>query len=638
MTARTPFRRRLTTSMLVAFALAAAPAAAHAADATWHAVAPPLDDHPNALDVTFDPLGTAFVGWTDFTIGAGFATRPSAGAFGAPIAFPTSTGVRSELGFAADGEGVFVGFDRTGTIRTAVRGAGPGGAFGTVQSFGSGGFPKIAVNASGGALAAWASSNLTAVPLAVAVRQPGGGFATETLAGSPSAALVAGAAVAADGSGVVAYLDGTNVLHAVTRAAGAGGSWSGPVQLSTGSVLGGAVLAANAAGDAVVAWREVETVKAAARPHGGSFATQTVSSESGANRLAATSAAITADGTPFVTLDRFVMGRMICGGTVLQGDVAELWRRSGGTWTRVVEQDGQDGRVATSPTGDHVAFAWEGFVNPCAGGGGTPGIRVRLGAVAGTPGADALMPGQPDGQSVFANTAPSVAIDGAGNAIVTWRAIRPETGGGQKLRVAAFDTGSAPPGGGGGGGGNPPGGGGPGGGGGGGGGGSGSGGSGGGGSGSGGGGDTPPGPDWADLLGLRAPVRRIPLTLDGSLPASVIVDARCLARRGTCAVNVNPTLGGSYTPGARASAAARRGRRARAIRFSIVLPRVRATIRAGRSTRLRITIRGRALGKARTALKAGGTVKLTIVTTVNGVRAPRPIVVRLVAARRRARR
>ncbi len=618
MRARTPFRRHLTTALLAALALAAAAPAAHAADATWHAVAPPIEDFPNSPPVlAFDPLGTGFAAWSNPSNGARLATRPSAGAFGAPVAFPTPTGNRWEFAFAADGEGVFVGTD--GTIRAAVRGAGANGAFGAPQSLGSGGFPKVAVNASGGALAAWPGPSFTAAPLTVAVRPAGGGFATESIPGSPQVTGfgVAGTAIDADGSGVVAYLDASNRLQVVTRSNGAGGSWSGPTQIGTVAVTGVAALAASTAGDAVVVWNEGQTVRAAVRPRDGAFgAAQTVAAESLPNRLAADAVAIAADGTPFVALDRFVMGRRICGGAVLQGDVAELWRGPGGAWTSIAAQDGQDARVGTSPTGDRVAFAWEGFVNPCAGGGGTPGIRAQLGTVGGALGADALLPDQPDGQGVFANTQPSVAIDAAGNAIAAWSAIRPETGGGPKLRVVAYDTGAAPPGGGGGGGGggNPPGGGG------------------------GGDDDTPSGPDFRDLLGLRAPVRRIPLQLDGSLPASVTVDARCLARRGACSVNVNPTLGGSYTP-ARASVAARRGRRARAIRFSIALPRVSATIAAGRSARLKVTIRGRALAKARAALRAGGSVKLTIVTTVNGTRAPRPIVIGLVAARgRRGRR
>lgn len=608
MIARTPFRR-LTTSLLAALALAAAASAAHAAEPTWHAVAPPIEDFPNSPPLlAFDPQGTAFAAWSNPGNGARLATRPSAGAFGAPVAFPTTTGNRWEFGFAANGEGVFVGNDGTGTLQAAVRGAGANGAFGPPQALGRGVLPKLAVNASGQALAT-GGGFAVAAPLAVAVRPAGGSFATESLAaaGSPSTVLVTGAALDADGSGVVVYLDAANVLQAVTRSEA--GTWSGPTQVSSVPVTGVGALAASTAGDAVVVWNEGQTVRAAVRPRDGAFgAPQTVAAESLPNRLAADSVAIAADGTPFVTLDRFVMGRRICGDAALQGDVAELWRGPGGSWTRVAEQEGQDARVATSPTGGHVAFAWEGFVDPCAGGGGTPGIRARLGTVAGSLGADTLMPDQPNGQGVFANTEPSVGVDGAGNALVTWAAIRPETGGGPKLRVVAYDAGSAPPGGGG----NPPGGG-------------------------GGGGDTPPGPDFRDLLGLRAPVRRIPLDLNGSLPASVTVDARCLARRGTCRVNVNPTLGGSYTP-ARASVAARRGRRSRAVRFSIALPRVRATIRAGRRARLKITIRGRALAKARAALRAGGTVKLTIATTVNGVRAPRPLVMRLVAARVRSRR
>jgi hypothetical protein len=626
MSARTPFPRRLKTLFLTAvLTLAAAAPAAHAADPTWHAVAPPIEDFPNsAFALTFDPLGTVFAAWTN-PGAARLATRPGAGMFGTPIAFPTSTGVASVFGFAANGEGVFIGTDGT-TVRAATRAAGPDGAFGPVQTVGGGGFPAVAVNASGQALAAWAAASFSATPLVVAVRPAGGGFATESLAGAGSPRAVGfaltGAALDADGSGVVAYLDETNVLRVVTRSEG--GSWSGPAQISAVPVSGVAALASNTAGDAVVVWNEGETVRAALRPHDGAFgAAQTVAQVGGIDRLRAFSVAIAADGTPFAALDRDTSARRICGDTVFQIDTAELWRGSGGGWTSVVRQEGQRPVVATSRTGDRLAFAWEGFVDPCAVL-NTHAIRVQLGTVAGL-GADTLMAGQP-AEPTFGNTntAQSVAVDGAGNTIVTWSATRPETGGGTKTRVAAFDTGSAPPGGGGGGGGGSGGGGGtpPG--------------EGGSGGGDGGGGGNPPPTDpnsiFTNLLGLRAPVRRIPLDLDGSLPASVTVDARCLARRGTCRVNVNPTLGGSYSP-ASASAAARRGRRARTVRFSIALPRVHATIRAGRSARLKIAIRGRALAKARAALRAGGTVKLTIAMTVNGTPKPKPIAIPLVAKR-----
>lgn len=615
MRARTPFRRCLTTPLLAALAVAAAAPAAHAA-ATWHAVAPPIEDYPDPMAVRFDPLGTAFASWTDFSNGARLVTRPSASAFGAPIAFPTSAGVASEFAFAPNGDGVFVGHDGSGTVRAATRAAGAAGAFGAAQPLGSGVFPRVAVNASGQALATWGGWGL-AGPLNVAVRSAGGSFAAETLVGSPSSVLVMGAALDADGSGVVVYQDASAAIQAVARVGA--NDWTAPTRISPAGVRS-VGFAANASGDAFAVWNEGETVRAAVRPRDGAFgAAQMIDQVGGLDRLSTHSVAVAADGAPLVTLDRTTATRRICTSNVSQSYTAELWRRTGGTWSSVVRQEGQRGRVATSPTGGHVALAWEGFVDPCDDQRATRAIRVRLGTVAGL-GPDTLMPDQPVGQvTQMSNTSQVVAIDSAGNAILAWSARRPETGGSSKLRVMAYDTGSAPPGfggGGGGGGGTPPGGG-----------------------GSGGGGDDgPAGPDFRDLLGLRVPVRRIPLDLNGSLPASVTVTARCLARRGRCAINVNPTLGGSYTP-ARASAAARRGRRARTVRFSIALPRVRATVRAGRSARLKITIRGRALAKARTALRARGTVKLTIVTTVNGRRAPRPIVIRLVAARgRRARR
>lgn len=611
--------RRLRRALLTALVLVAAAPAAHAADPAWHAVAAPVEDFPNsALALRFDPAGTAFAVWTASGSPSQLATRPSAGAFGAPV--PTSpTGVTA-FGFAANGESVFAGTD--GTVRAAARGAGANGAFGSVQSLGAGGFPTVAVNTSGQALAAWAGASFSATPLVVAVRPPGGTFATERLdtAGSPRALgfALAGATLDADGSGVVAYLDETNVLRAVSRSES--GTWSGPAQISAVAVSGVAALATNTAGDAIVVWSEGNAVKASVRPHDGAFgAAQTVASEGGSNTLAASSVAIAADGTPFVALERHTQARRICSGSVFQIYTAELWRRSGGTWSSVASQEGHSGRVATSPTGDRVAFAWEGFTDPCAVL-NTHAIRVQLGTVAGL-GADTPMPGQPaDPPTVSGNfnTDQSIAIDSVGNSIVTWSARRPP-GGGDKLRVAAFDTGSAPPdggGGGGGGGGTPPGGG-----------------SGGGGAG-GGSGDGRPTVDttFTDLLGLRAPVRNIPVDLGSGLPTNVFVDARCIARTSRCEINANGVIAGSYTA-ARASAARKR---ARATRFAIALPRVTATVRAGRSARLKLTIRGRALEKVRAALKAHGTAKLTIALSVNGLRRPKPLAIPFVA--RRARR
>lgn len=595
-------RRRLVA--ISALALAAAAPAAHAASPAWHAVAAPVADYPNAgVGVRFDPLGTAFGSWNGSP--AQLVTRPSAGAFGTPVAFPTSANLPSPFGFAADGTGVFVGYDGA-AVRAAQRSPGPGGSFGAVQTVVSGGgFPTVAVNAGGTALAAWGSGSFSAAPLAVAVRPPGGSFAGESLAGagSPSVAGfgLAGAALDADGSGVVVYLDGTNVLRAVARSNA--GAWSGPAQISGVAVTGVAALAANTAGDAVVVWNEGNATKAAVRPHDGAFgAAQTVASEGGSNTISATSVAIAADGTPFVALQRDTNARRICTDSTFQNYTAELWRRSGGTWSSVVRQEGQGGRVATSPTGDRVALAWEGFVDPCAIL-PTHAIHAQLGTVASL-GADTLLPDQPPGGITdTTNTGQAIAIDGAGNALVTWSATRPETGGGTKLRVAAFDTGAAPPG-------------------------SGSG----GGRARGGDGGGDGGPDFADLLGIRAPVRKIPVDIGSGLSTDVFIDARCIERRAPrCEINANGVINGSYSP-ARASAARRR---ARAVTFSIKLPRVHKSVRRGASVRLKLTIKGRALAKVRTALKAHGRAKLTITLTVNGVRRPKPLAIPFAAARRR---
>jgi hypothetical protein len=613
--------RRLRRSLLAALALTAVAPSAHAADPAWHAVAPPVADFPNsAVALRFDPFGTAFAVWNASGSSSQLATRPSAGAFGAPQ--PTLSAGVTGFGFAADGGSVFVGTDAT--IRAAARGAGANGTFGTIQSLGAGGFPALAVNASGQALAAWAGASFSATPLVVAVRPPGGTFATESLAaaGSPRAMgfALAGAALDADGSGVVAYLDDTNVLRVVSRSNA--GTWSGPTQISAGAVSGVSALATNADGDAVLVWNEGQTVKSAVRSHDGAFGSaQTVASDGGPNTLQATSVAIAADGTPFVALQRQTQARRICVDSVFQNYTAELWRRSGGTWSSVARQEGQAGRVATSPTGDRVAWAWEGFVDPCAIQ-NVHAIRVQLGTVAGALGADTLLPDQP-GSPTFANTntSQSIAIDGGGNALVTWSATRPETGGGGKLRVAAFDTGSAPPGGGGGGG-TPPGGGS-------------------GGNGNPGGNGNDPGrptvdPTFTDLLGIRAPVRNLPVI--GGLPPTIFIDARCIDRRVRCEVDANGVVTGSYRPAsASAAAAARRRGRARAVSFSVRLPRVHATIRAGSSARLKITVRGRALTKVRAALKAHGSARLSIALKVNGIRRPKPLAIPFATGRARRR-
>ncbi len=622
-------RLRITLAAL-ALAAVATPGAAPAADPAWHAVAPPVDDFPNAgVAVRFDPLGTAFGVWNGSP--AQLVTRPSAGTFGTPTTFPTSSSLPSAYGFAANGDGVFAGWDGT-SVRAAFRTAGPSGGFGTVQTVAAGTIPSIAVNAGGQALLAWPSAGSSSGALNVAVRPAGAGstFAAESLAGagSPQVGLTFGfgfafAALDADGSGSVVYLDRASGgrLQAIARASN--GSWSGPTALSPAGPTSIDV-ATNSAGDALVVWSEGETVRAAVRPHDGAFgAAETIASEGGSNTLATSSVAIAADGTPLVALERHTTARRICGDSVFQIYTAELWRRSGGTWSSVVRQEGHSGTVATSPTGDRLGFAWEGFVDPCAVL-NTHAIRVQLGSAAGL-GPDTLLPGQPaDPTFGNTNTAQSIAIDGAGSALVTWSATRPETGGGEKLRVAAFDTGSAPPGGGGGGGGGtPPGGGGtpPGGG--------GSGGSG------GGSGDGRPTVDttFTDLLGLRAPVRNIPVDLGSGLPTNVFVDARCIARSSRCEINANGVITGSYTA-ARASVARRR---ARATRFTIALPRATATVAAGKTARLKLTIGTRALAKVRAALRAHGTAKLTIGLTVNGVRRAKPIAIPF-AAKRPARR
>lgn len=589
---------------VLALAALLAPASAPAAAPAWHVVAPPVVDFPTSnVAVRFDPLGTAFASWTGTP--AQLATRPSAGAFGVPAAFPTSNALPSAFGFAANGDGVFAGSDGS-SVKAAFRPAGTGSAFGATQTVASGTIPSVAVNAGGQALLAWPSTGVSSGALNVAFRPAGAGssFATESLTGSPQAGLVFGfgfvfAALAADGSGVVAYLDDRGALQAVTRSTG--GSWGAPARLDlpTGGAIG---FATNAAGDAIVTMTVGNAVTAVVRPHGGAFG-RAEPVASGSSSLTATSVAMAADGTALVALERQTSGRFICNGRTSQIYTAELARRASGSWSIVDRQEGHSGQVATSPTGDRLAFAWEGFVDPCVD--GAHAINAQLGTLASLGGGTVLpdQPAQPPTVEGNFNSDPSVAIDGAGNAIVTWSARRPP-GGGDKLRVAAFDTGSAPPG---------------------------SGGSGGGG---GGGGDgSPTGPDFTDLLSVRTPVRNIPVDIASGLPTNIFITARCIDRRVRCEVDANGVITGSYHP-ARASAARKR---ARATRFTLKLPRVHATIRAGRSARLKLTIRGRALAKVRAALKAHGTAKLTIALTVNGVRRPKPLAIPFVAQRARHR-
>lgn len=620
---------RLRILPLAAAALAlAAPGAASAAPA-WHAVAPPIEDFPSSnVAVRFDPLGTTFAFWTGAQ--AQLATRPSAGAFGVPGPFATSSSLPSAFGFGANGDGVFVGTPDGRSVTAAFRPAGADSAFGSVQTVASGGLPAVAVNANGQALAAWGPQiGSSSGALSVASRPAGaaGSFASESLAGvgSPQVSYDLGligyvfAALDADGSGVVVYRDagpGGGTLQAIARAND--GRWSGPSAIGAPAGAVAIGFATDTAGDAIVTWSEGETVRAAVRPHDGAFGgAQTVASEGGRNTLSATSVAMAADGTALIGLERHTPGRFICSGRTSQIYTAELARRSSGSWSIVSRQEGHSATVAASPTGDRVVFAWEGFVDPCVD--GAHAINAQLGTLASLDGGTVLpdQPAQPPTVDGNFNSDPSVAIDGAGNAIVTWSARRPPNGG-DKLRVAAFDTGSAPPGGGGGGGGG----------------GTGGGGSGGASGGSGGGGDTggsgsPTGPDFRDLLGLRTPVRTIPVDLASGLPTNVFVDARCIARASRCEINANGVITGSYRP-ARVTAARRR---ARAVSFTIVLPSVRATIRAGKTARLKLTIKGRALSKVRSTLRAHGSAKLTIALSVNGRRAPKPIAIGLVAKR-----
>jgi len=204
--------------------------------------------------------GWAALAWTH-EAQVRIALRAPGGAFGAPIAIP-STMVVGQVG---------VGIDDAGTATVAwsefVFGAdspvqattvAPGGAPAPVQTISgasSASAVALAVNGRGDAVAGWGTRGSTAQAV---LRPAGGAFATPTTFGDPSAAVyVSGAAIAPDGRATLALL--RHVAQPLGGGVGLvqgtpGGGWSAPQWLDPGAEVRNVTLAAEAGGARAAVW------------------------------------------------------------------------------------------------------------------------------------------------------------------------------------------------------------------------------------------------------------------------------------------------------------------------------------------------------------------------------------------------
>ena len=204
--------------------------------------------------------GWAAVAWTHEGQ-VRIALRAPGGAFGAPIAIP-STMVVGQLG---------VGVDDAGTATVAwsefVLGAespvrattlAPGGAPAPVQTIGEATLASaivLAVDGSGDAVAGWGTLGSTAQ---AALRPAGGAFAAPTTFGDPSAAVyVSGAAIAPDGRATLALL--RHVAQPLGGGVGLaqgtpGAGWGAPQWLDPSANVRQLTLATDAGGARAAVW------------------------------------------------------------------------------------------------------------------------------------------------------------------------------------------------------------------------------------------------------------------------------------------------------------------------------------------------------------------------------------------------
>jgi len=239
--------------------------------------------------VAVDGQGNAIAVWSRFD-GTNFivqaAARAAGGSFGAPQDLSAAGQGAFNPQVAFDGQGnaiaVWHRFDAgTNTIvQAAARAA--GGSFGAPQDLSAAGqnasFPEVAVDGQGNAIAVWRRFDGTNFIVQAAARAAGGSFgAPQDLSAAGQKAGFPEVAVDGQGNAIAVWqrFDGTNfIVQAAARAAG--GSFGAPQDLSAaGQTANDPQVAVDGQGNAIAVWSRSngtnDIVQAAARAAGGSF-------------------------------------------------------------------------------------------------------------------------------------------------------------------------------------------------------------------------------------------------------------------------------------------------------------------------------------------------------------------------------
>ena len=370
--------------------------------------------------VAFDGQGNAIAVWSRFD-GTNFivqaAGRAAGGSFGAP---QDLSAAGQKAGFpevAVDGQGnaiaVWSRFDGTNFIvQAAARAA--GGSFGAPQDLSAAGqkagFSQVAVDGQGNAIAVWSRFDGTNFIVQAAARAAGGSFgAPQDLSAAGQGAFNPQVAFDGQGNAIAVWhrFDGTNtIVQAAARAAG--GSFGAPQDLSAaGQKASFPEVAVDGQGNAIAVWRRFDgtnfIVQAAARAAGGSFGAPQDLSAAGQKA-----------GFPEVAVDG-------------QGNAIAVWQRFDGTNFIVQAAARAAGGSFGAPqdlsaagqTANDPQVAVDGQDNAIAVWSRSNGTNIIVQAAARAAGGSF---GAPQDLSAAGQDAhvPEAAVDGQGNAIAVW--------------------------------------------------------------------------------------------------------------------------------------------------------------------------------------------------------------------------
>lgn len=274
--------------------------------------------------------------------------------------------------------------------------------------------PRVALDASGDAVAVWYQSIGLRDVIESATRPAGGGWSAPVEVASGSNAYGPRVRVDARGDATVVWyqFDGNqDVVEAASRPAG--GSWSAPQQLSVPLVTGGdadePALAVDPNGDAVAVWYQSDgtndVIMAASRPAGGSWSPPVEVSAAGGDAYGA-EVAIDSSGDASAVWYRY-------NGGVPPGIVQAATLPAGGIWSAprnlsTGADDSSEPQVASDPSGN-VTAVWSSY------NGSTDLIEAARRPLGGSWSA----PQQISAGGADAD-APQVAIDGQGMATAVW--------------------------------------------------------------------------------------------------------------------------------------------------------------------------------------------------------------------------